>query len=625
MGAVYFFISKVSNYNLTIEFVKSFMSLKHRGQNDTSWSVESSENMTNLLPRQQEEISFTLSKDEIRKYTQFNFAYGYHRNSINDTSFNASQPFEDPILNMVQKYKEIQKRPKRKLLCNGEIYNHSELKKEYNFTEKDLCSCCDVEIIMPIYINHLESGISNTGIQSILETVKKLDGDFAFVLTENTQTFDLKTIKIFAARDPLGIKPLFWVRNQNDDFWLFISEIKGLPLNFMQNKGFIVEQVPPGCVLSWDWSVESGCTITKTKFYDMDSWKNLDMCTINDTSPDSLDNLYTNIRDTAESSVVSRYGNSDSPIGVLLSGGFDSCLITSVLCKYLAALNKEITPKIYLFTFGDRLGGEDMDIDYAELFVKYLKNKYENKLVIEHHIVCVNQIDIASRYIDKIVYHLETFEPETIRDSIPFYFLFDYIKNHDLNIKVLLSGDGLEEFCGYSQFDNLTDSEFQMVSVNLLKGLCSHDILRMDKISSMFGLEIRHPFLDMKFVELMLKIHPRIKRPMFYSNKKEPIHKYIIRKAFDSEVSDFEYLSNEILWRQHKCSCECMTNFELRLDLFFNGIISDEEFQKSKNTFLFKTPKTKEEAYYRNLFNDFFPNKESLVPIFWNEIWDMKQ
>ena len=96
--------------------------------------------------------------------------------------------------------------------------------------------------------------------------------------------------------------------------------------------------------------------------------------------------------------------------------------------------------------------------------------------------------------------------------------MFKYISEKTL-VKVLLTGDGLDELGGYSNFNDLNDTMFQEKSVELLLNLCNFDILRSDRISNAFSLELRNPFLQKDFVKYMLSIHPSIKKSQVYNLK----------------------------------------------------------------------------------------------------------
>lgn len=621
MGGITFII--YNNININIDFIKSFMQIKCRGMNETNHIIESSIDLNTLNTQQLNQVALNLSKNDIQMYKQYSFVMGFHRMCVNDQTFNGSQPFEDPILHKLLEYPELKKRPLRKLICNGEIYNYKDIITTHSFTDKDLCSSSDVETILPLYIHYNETYDTNT---AIIKTLNDLDGDFAIVLTENIKTYITSSINIYVARDYLGIKPLFYITNNTFDFYMFVSEIKALPDFIVNNDTYEICQVPPGNF----WSFQTKEFI---QYYDIDFYKDLDNCIIKNTDSETINTIYTNIKSLITDSVISRYGecceindhHTHLSFGILLSGGFDSSLMVSTLVKYLCSINHDFTNcALDLFTIGDTLGSTDIDVNYAIIMVNFLKNKYPN-VKINHHIIYINDIEILTSDIETIIYHLETFDPETIRESIPYYYLFKYI-SEKTNVKVLLSGDGLDELGGYSNFSKLSDNDFQLKSIELLKNLCNYDILRTDRMSNAFSLELRHPFLQKKFVEYILSIHPKLKRFQVYKNTEEPIEKYIIRKSFDVHVQNDNYLPESILWRRTLCVCESLSNFELRLSNYFNEYIDDQTFNfqiKKYSRFNEITlPKTKEELFYRQIFDKLFPNRNYLVPKFWNNIWD---
>lgn len=613
MGGITVIIYENNNSNITNDFIKSFMNIKCRGPNDSSYTTLTTVDINQLNTHEYDLMTRNLSKNDIRVYRQYTFILCYHRLCINDTSYNGSQPFEDPIITKLGKYKDLSIRPKRQLLCNGEIYNYAELIGTNNFDDHDLQSTCDVEIILPMYIKY---GLS--------EMLNQLNGDYAFVLTENINTYKLNTVNVYAARDFLGIKPLYIVKNAELNFIMFISEIKALPFHIIKNPSYYIEQIPPGCY----WSFANN---NFTTFYDLSQFSDVANCQITSTSPDSLMSIYFNINSILTESIVSRYTSTDKPIGILLSGGFDSCIITSILIEYMINTqhyNFDINKNNFeIFTIGDNLNSEiDLDVSYAKRFVQFLEDKYSIDIV--HHIVYVNEIEILASDIEKIIYHLETYEPETIRESIPYYYLFKYIYANT-NVKVLLSGDGVDELCGYHNFNDLDDILFQQKSVDLLKNMCKYDLLRSDRLSNTFSLEVRFPFLDKVFIEYILNLHPKLKRQGYYSNEHLPVNKYIIRKSFESTINNgITLLEHDILWRSHNCICESLTNFELRLNNFLNESMTTIDFNNSLTNLLSEQninsntlPKTKQEMYYRLIFRKFYPNRDYLIKKFWDDLW----
>ena len=133
MGAISFLLY-ANDAQIDIEFTKAFNQMKSRGPDDTTYITDSTYSVSKVKSNM-DQIRLHLTRQEISEYQQFSVLYGFHRLSINDTSMNASQPFEDPIINKISTYPDLRNRPKRKLLCNGEIYNYNEIiNKEMKFT-----------------------------------------------------------------------------------------------------------------------------------------------------------------------------------------------------------------------------------------------------------------------------------------------------------------------------------------------------------------------------------------------------------------------------------------------------------------------------------------------------------
>ena len=312
MGAIKFIISETSKNLANIEFTKAMLNMKSRGETETTYTLDSNIPISRI---NHEQVKKSLTRDQLAKYKNYSVIYGYHRLAINDNSFNASQPFEDPILHKIREYPELRTRVNRRLLCNGEIYNYDTLVAE--FSDKDIQSTSDVEIILPLYIKY--------GLDYVLN---KLDGDYTFILTENINTIDLDSMNVFAARDIFGNKPLYYITNKLSEFYMFVTELKGIPQKLLQNNQYTVSEFPIGSY----WSFQNPTQFTK--FYDWEYLKNLDNCIINSTDPNQINSIYTNIESLLTQSIIKRVKtNVKQPIGILVSGGFDSSIGISTGCS----------------------------------------------------------------------------------------------------------------------------------------------------------------------------------------------------------------------------------------------------------------------------------------------------
>jgi asparagine synthase (glutamine-hydrolysing) len=630
MGAILFLLYNMSKPPINIEYINSFMNMKSRGEDDTQFLIENTPVINNINTQQ---ISSILSKRELKEYKQITFNYGYHRMSINDISEDGSQPFEDPILHKISSYPELRNRPKRKLLCNGEIYNYGDLIESEGFTDKDLQSQSDCEIILPLYIKYADKEKNSE--KGLVESLKKINGEYSFVLTENTTTFNLKNINAFVVRDLFGTRPLYMVKyiakneNLSEMFYLFTTELKGIPKELLKNPDYIVTEIPPGCFWSYQKAINSSSQNSMQKnmqknisdefttYYDLSFYSDLSNCIYNKPDPNTLSSIYKNINLILNKSVIERFNLSDKKVGLLLSGGFDSCIILSILVKYLVEYGYD--NPLSVFTIGDL---DNDDVINAKNHVLYLEKTYN--IIIHHHIVSLSDYNLILPEIPNIIKGLETYDPVTIRKSIPLYYLLKYIKEKT-DIKVLLSGEGLDECCGYDELFTLNDKEFREKSIELLFNLHKYDLLRSDKLSGFFGLEIRYPFLSKDFVEYILSIHPSLQRPQMSGYSRDPIEKYIIRKSFDNEK-----IQKEILWNSRKDISESFNTFTDFLSTCFNQQITDTEFYNyiqnttlpSNDVFVKGTsgviPNSKEDMYYKKIFNTLFPNMENIISKYWN-------
>lgn len=604
MGAIELIICDANKHSLNTNYTASFAKMNKRGPDDTVFIYENNVNLNKL---NDEMVNRNLTRREILEYKNLVYVLGFHRLSTNDTTAEASQPFEDPIMHKISEYPDLRLRPKRKLMCNGEIYNYNELLKNEQFTDKDLRSNCDVEIILPLYIKY-----------GIDETIKKLDGDYTFVITENLNTFKLNQTNIYVVRDKLGTRSLYMVKHKTNLFYMFVSEIKAIPSEILNNKDYYITEVPPGSYWSYNNSIINKNANDFIRYYNWDENKSLYKCSINTTDPMTIANIYTNIRSILKKSIEKRFDLSDIKVGVLLSGGFDSGIILSVLIKMLKERNYDfITNPIYSFTIGDISSN---DVIKAQECIEYLENKYN--IDIHHHIVSIdNSNDQLLEMTTEIIEDLETYAPKIIKNSIPLKYLMKYI-SENTDVKILLTGEGLDEICGYKEFEGLSEEEFQIKSVELIKNLSKFDLLRADKLASAHGLELRHPFLDCDFLEYMLSIHPKLKKPQIYKSGEKAIEKYIVRKAFDI---DDKLLNESVLWRRID---DCSNNTEILNPFieYIESLYSDNEYYNFLKIYSDKKvyPKNKEEMHYMKIFNNVYniTSNTNIISKFWRDVWN---
>lgn len=455
----------------------------------------------------------------------------FHRLSINDLNSTGSQPFVHES---------------KALICNGEIYNYPQLKQIHG---NSLIGNSDCEIIFAMFLNNTMSNI---------DICNALDGDFAFIYVDDSCN------NIVVARDPIGVRPLFYGENENGDYE-FCSEIKGIP-NCKHIKHF-----PPGYVYS-----------TKTGFI---SYKPLSL-----TYEPKLDFDTTIIYNKLYESVKKRL-MSDREVGFFLSGGLDSSIIAAIGAKiYYPA-------KITTFSIGIK-GYESPDLIAAEKVAKHLNS---------NHFVYEFTFEEAFDNIRNTIYHLETYDCTTIRASVPMFLLSKYVsENH--NHKVILSGEGADElFGGYLYFHNAPDEQsFHNETIRLLKTVHQFDVLRADRCTAGNGLELRVPFFDKDFINYITNI-----KPMFKTYSQNWMEKTILRRSFET------MLPPEILWRQKNGMSDAVGYAWVdNLKNEINKLVPIYSYNFNHNQ-----PLSSEELWYRGIYIDMFGEDTDITDTIWRPKW----
>ena len=440
------------------------------------------------------------------------------------------------------------------LAANGEIYNHRLLKEKLSI-EYAFQTNSDCEIILALY---KEKGIN---------FLDDLNGIFGFVL------YDEENNEYLIARDHMGIVPLYMGWDKFGTFYV-ASELKAL--EGVCNK---IEIFPPGHFL---FSRDSKLV----KWYQRD-WMNYESISNNETDLNSLKN--------ALEDAVHRQLMSDVPYGVLLSGGLDSS-ITSALAKKYSKNRIESDdqkaawyPQLHSFAVG--LVGSP-DLKASKLVAEHIGS-------IHHEVTFTIQEGLDA--IKDVVFHLETYDVTTIRASIPMYLMARVIKS--MGIKMVLSGEGADEiFGGYLYFHKAPSAEeFHKETVRKLDKLYQYDCLRANKSLAAWGIEGRVPFLDKEFIDVAMRINPKDKMI-----NKDRMEKWVLRKSFES------YLPKAIAWRQKEQFSDGVGyDWIDSLKELVEENVSNDMFDNAKFTFPFQTPMSKEEYFYRSIFEKHFPSESA--------------
>ena len=402
--------------------------------------------------------------DDSRIVDTGNGLLAYHRLAIMELSPRGMQPFK-----LGSSY----------VICNGEIYGFQKIKEELsaNYTFETDSDC---EVLLPMY---MEYGT---------DMFAMLDAEFACVI------YDGETGKFIAARDPIGIRPLYYGYDKNGVI-VFASEPKNLV--------GLVEEIrpfPPGHFYK-DGTFTCYC----------------DIADVPAGCRDDLETVCKNIHDKLIAGVEKRMV-SDAKVGFLLSGGLDSSLV----CAIAARDSKEP-----IKTFAIGMSEDAIDLKYAKQVADYIGS--------DHHEVIITKEQVLDS-LEELIRMLGTFDITTIRASMGMYHVCKAV-HETTDIRVLLTGEISDELFGYKYTDFAPDAEaFQKESQKRVRELHMYDVLRADRCIADNSLEARVPFGDLDFVKYVMSVDPELKLNRYGKGK------YLLRHAFE----EGDYLPEEILWRE---------------------------------------------------------------------------
>jgi len=498
---------------------------------------------------------------------------GFHRLAINGLDETSNQPFN---INDIM------------LICNGEIYNYKNLFKNIKYQQTTNSDC---EIIIYLYM-----------LYGIEYTLNLLDGVFAFVL------IDYNINKIFVARDPYGVRPLYYLynsygiinadSNDSDDLQYtnligFSSEVKqlvGFTTKFNKNSEnsettdyLTIDPILPGEYLILELSENNKWFISDKKLYNTFN--------LNKYIEDSEITYIKTIHDKFCNAVKKRVNTTDRPIACLLSGGLDSSIVTALVQKYYSQT---------LETYSIGLEGSE-DLHYARIVADFLNT--------QHTEIIVSEEDFFNS-IPNVIQNIESYDTTTVRASVGNYLIGKYISENS-EAKVIFNGDGSDELMGgYLYMQSAPNHlEFDRECKRLLSDIHNFDVLRSDRSISTNGLEPRTPFLDREFVETYLSI-PSTAR--YTTNKKQ--EKYLFRKAFDRN-----YLPKEILWRRKEAFSDGVSSLKRSWYQIIEERVSNQTIIKYDMNIQYdhNSPQTLEQLYYRTIYENYYPNLGYLIPYFW--------
>jgi asparagine synthase (glutamine-hydrolysing) len=446
------------------------------------------------------------------------------------------------------------------VMCNGEIYNSTRL--EYEMELKNTTGS-DCECISRMYAD-------GTDIENI---VRQLSGEFAFVLHSQESGIT------FFARDRFGRKPLYYSISEQGDLDV-CSLYAGTEFAKKQ-------QVLPGVLYSFN---QKRKCLSQMPYHTF---------SYNPTAGITEEH----IMDSFIEGIIERATQTEREIGILISGGFDSSFVASTVLKYC-----KLDIPLHAFTIG--FDENAPDVIAAEIMVNYLRAKYGPDCIKWHRVILTVEEAIAA--IPDVIKALETYDTTTIRASVPMYLISKYIRQNT-NVRVILSGEGSDElFGGYLYFKYVPDVHaFTAEICKLLRELYLFDVLRADRATAAWGLEVRTPFLDDDFVQNVLS-----SVSLMPSDKNT---KMLIRQI----AAAYDMLPDEILWGKKEA-------FSDAVGLSWKDAITKhaETFVEQQEGVRFNisnviVPKTDEMLYYQYIFGGLFPDSWHLLPKLWlpNQDW----
>ena len=439
------------------------------------------------------------------------------------------------------------------VVCNGEIYGYEKLKaalsEKYTFK-----SGSDCEILLPMYREY------GTDMFSML------DAEFALII------YDGKEGRFIAARDPIGIRPLYYGYDEAGVI-VFASEAKNLTGLCKKVMPF-----PPGHY--WkdgEFVCYEDIAMPKTVIYD------------------DVETVCKNIREKLTAGIEKRLV-ADAKVGFLLSGGLDSSLVCAVAAK------KSKTP---IRTFAIGMEGDAIDLKYARQVADYIGS--------DHTEVIMTKEQVLSS-LEDVIYLLGTYDITTIRASMGMYLLCKWI-HENTDVRVLLTGEISDELFGYKYTDFAPSAaEFQRESEKRIRELHMYDVLRADRCISVNSLEARVPFGDLDFVRYVMAVDPEKKMNTYNKGK------YLLRRAFEGD-----WLPHDILWREKAAFSDAVGHSMVDyLKEYANSLYTDAEFEEKKAEYTHAAPFTKESLLYRQIFEKYYAGQSEMIADFWmpNKDWE---
>ena len=455
---------------------------------------------------------------------------GHRRLSIVDVD-GGRQPLANPSRNLW-------------LVGNGEVYNHEQVRATLRPARFSTRS--DNEVAL-----HLvdERGPAALG---------ELEGMFAFLVAGDDGSF-------VAARDAVGIKPLYWARR--DGGVRFASEIAAFPEEWMP----AVEAFPPGC----HWTPDGGVRRFASAVPSDGDGAPRAQAVWSDALEPPDEALAATRRILVES--VRRQMMGDVPVGVFLSGGLDSAIVAAIAQRHLEAVGERLQ------TFAVGTEGS-ADLLAARVVAGHLGTEHHERGYTARE---------AVRVLPDVVRSIEHFDPSLVRSAVPNYLLAEMTAEH---VKVVLTGEGADElFAGYEYLRDFSDPDaLQHELMRTVHALHNLNLQRCDRVTMAHGLEARVPFLDRQVIAFAFGL------PMAWKvTAPGELEKRLLRRAFDG------WLPEEILWREKAQFGDGSGAADVLTRVIEDGV-SSADFARERE--IVDPPlRTREELAYHRIFAEHLP------------------
>jgi len=432
------------------------------------------------------------------------------------------------------------------MVGNGEVYNHKRLRLEL-LPDAEPLTDSDNEIPLHLIGEHGPSSL------------RHLRGMYAFCAARADGTGD----DFIAARDPVGIKPLFWARR--DGLTVFASELKAFDGDWQRD----VELFPPGHY----WTPSGGLR----RFHHVvpprlrREW---------DPPAEPGEPVPDGLRAAVRGHLVAaveREMMSDVPVGVFLSGGLDSSLIAAIAANHARAAGETL----HSFAVGTEASP---DLIAARAVAEHLGT--------EHHERVYDPAELRAA-LPEVIRSIESYDPSLVRSALPNHLLAELAAR---TVKVVLTGEGADElFAGYEYVRAIDEGgELHTELVRTISELHSLNLQRCDRVTMAHGLEARVPFLDLDMVAFALALPPEWKLP-----QDGGMEKRLLREAFTG------WLPDEILWR---AKAQFGDGSGAREALDPRGPDATDELHRVIEPDEPGAPRSEEEARYIAIYREHYPD-----------------